>query len=180
MGFLGFGVLPVDTVGLVLIGFGLALIGVEIFFTSGIFGIAGGVVVAIGGFIAFRDTPSDLRPPWWLGVGFGLALLIFFVGMNYLTARVRKNQARDTGSRYIGQFAIATTDLGPLGNVRIQGERWNAQLLGTDRAAAGEKLRVVRRRPHDPPRPQRRAKAASGVNSPLPAIAGRGDTRAMG
>ncbi|MEJ5221767.1 MAG: nodulation protein NfeD [Tepidiforma sp.] len=65
LGFLGFGLLPVDTAGLVLIGLGLALVAAELFVTSGILGAAGAVAIVLGGIIAFRDTPADFRPPAW-------------------------------------------------------------------------------------------------------------------
>ena len=143
LGFLGFGVLPVDTVGLILMGLGLALIAVEVFLANGLFGIAGGVILAIGAFIAFRDTPSEFRPPAWLAVGILLVFTVVFVSMSILVRRMKRSSARVSGANYVGQFAVATTDLVPLGSVRIQGERWNAQLLGADHVAAGEKLRVV-------------------------------------
>lgn len=69
LGFLGFGLLPVDVVGLMLIGLGLGLIAVELFVPGGILGGAGGVALVIGAIIAFRDTPAELRPPIWLMVG---------------------------------------------------------------------------------------------------------------
>lgn len=75
LGFLGFGLLPVDTAGLVLIGLGLALIAAEFFVTSGILGAAGGVAVVLGAIIAFRDTPADFRPPAWAFAAGGAALL---------------------------------------------------------------------------------------------------------
>ncbi len=65
LGFLGFGLLPVDTAGLVLIALGLALVAAELFVTSGILGAAGAVAIVLGGIIAFRDTPADFRPPAW-------------------------------------------------------------------------------------------------------------------
>ena len=143
LGFIGFGVLPVDTAGLLLMAVGLILIGIEVFFTNGLFGAAGVVLLLIGGFIAFRDTPSELRPSPWLGVGIAAIFALVFISTGALVRRLRKNDLKTSGAGYIGQFAIATTDLSPHGNVRIHGERWNAQLLGATRAAAGDKLKVV-------------------------------------
>lgn len=143
LGFLGFGVLPVDTAGLILMALGLALIVVEVFLANGLFGIAGAVILAIGAFVAFRDTPSEFRPPAWLAVGIVIVFAVAFVTMSILVRRMKRNNARTSGASFVGQFAVATTDLVPGGSVRIQGERWNAQLLGADHVPAGEKLRVV-------------------------------------
>ncbi|GIW19569.1 MAG: hypothetical protein KatS3mg064_2726 [Tepidiforma sp.] len=84
LGFLGFGLLPVDTAGLVLIGLGLALVAAELFVTSGILGAAGAVAIVLGGIIAFRDTPADFRPPAWAFAAAGsilaaVVLLLFAV-----------------------------------------------------------------------------------------------------
>ncbi|WBL36753.1 nodulation protein NfeD [Tepidiforma flava] len=84
LGFLGFGLLPVDTAGLVLIGLGLALVAAELFVTSGILGAAGAVAIVLGGIIAFRDTPADFRPPAWAfatagGILAAVVLLLFAV-----------------------------------------------------------------------------------------------------
>ncbi len=75
LGFLGFGLLPVDTAGLVLIGLGLALIAAELFVTSGILGGAGAVAVVLGAVIAFRDTPAEFRPPAWAFAAAGSVIL---------------------------------------------------------------------------------------------------------
>lgn len=143
LGFLGFGVLPVDVTGLALMALGLGLIGAELFVPSGILGICGAVALLLGAIIAFRDTPSDLRPPAWLAFVLAAVLIVGFGAMSAAIARMRRNERRRGGGGYVGQFAVAITDLMPLGSVRIAGERWSAQLLGSDRAAAGEKLRVV-------------------------------------
>lgn len=84
LGFLGFGLLPVDTAGLVLIGLGLALVAAELFVSSGILGAAGAVAIVLGGIIAFRDTPADFRPPAWAfatagGILAAVVLLLFAV-----------------------------------------------------------------------------------------------------
>ena len=74
LGFLGFGVLPVDAVGLVLLLLGIVLIISEMFVSGGVLGGIGTVAVILGTVIAFRDTPSDLRPPIWVFVVGAIAL----------------------------------------------------------------------------------------------------------
>ncbi|MGE3076201.1 MAG: nodulation protein NfeD [Dehalococcoidia bacterium] len=143
LGFLGLQVLPVDTVGLILMALGLGLIASELFVSGGILGAAGVIVLALGGFIAFRDTPSELRPPTWLVVALGTALAAAFLFVATLYARLRQREARSEIRTVIGKTGTARTELGPLGEVVVEGYGWRAQLLGADHADAGERLRVV-------------------------------------
>lgn len=96
LGFLGFGLLPVDVVGLILIGVGLALIALEIFLPGGLLGGAGAFALIIGAIIAFRDTPAELRPPAWLGIAC-IALVVLVAGSIILLMRhvagIEKRQA---------------------------------------------------------------------------------------
>src|SRR5690606_17042938 len=63
LGFLGLGVLPLETAGVVLIAIALVLFALELVIPSGgILGGGGVVALVLGGIIAFRDTPTDLQP----------------------------------------------------------------------------------------------------------------------
>jgi membrane-bound serine protease (ClpP class) len=143
LGFLGFGVLPVDAGGLVLIALGLGLITAEIFLPGGILGAVGALALLLGGIVAFRDTPADLRPPIWLMalvpalVGLGLAALTFLV------ARARNAPVVTGREGMIGMLAVAKTDLSPGGYVSLAGERWEAEMESGERAPAGERVRIV-------------------------------------
>lgn len=143
LGFLGFGVLPVDTVGLALMGLGLALIAAELFVPGGILGTGGIITLILGGIIAFRDTPAELRPPMWLVIALGLALAISFVFVGSLIARLKKHEAISEGKIMVGKTGVVKTELTPLGNISIEGFPWQAQLLGSERAEPGERIRVV-------------------------------------
>ena len=143
LGFLGFGVLPVDTVGLVLIVLGLGLIAVELFVPGGILGIAGLVAFVLGGIIAFRDTPADLRPDWWLLGIVGAIVAAAFAALSLAVARVRKMSSTTGTEGLVGQFAVARTTLAPDGFVFVHGERWRATIDGGPSATAGETLRIT-------------------------------------
>ncbi|MGE0600449.1 MAG: nodulation protein NfeD [Dehalococcoidia bacterium] len=143
LGFLGLQVLPVDTVGLILMALGLGLIASELFVSGGFLGAAGVLVVALGSIIAFRDTPSELRPPTWLIVALAAALATAFLFVATLYARLRRREAQSEIRTVIGKTGTAKTRLGPLGEVVVEGYGWPAQLLGADHADPGERLRVV-------------------------------------
>jgi membrane-bound serine protease (ClpP class) len=142
LGFLGFGVLPVDTTGLILIALGLGLLALEVFLPGGILGIGGIVALVLGGIIAFRHTPGDLRPPTVLVVVLAVLLGAIFLSTGMAVARVRKLTAKTGTEALIGKTAVARTPLSPEGYVFVQGERWRAEL---DRGTAqeGVKVRIV-------------------------------------
>lgn len=142
LGFLGFGVLPVDVVGLLLMAAGIGLIALELFLPGGILGLGGLVALILGALIAFRDTPAELRPPLWL-----VALLAFLVGGMFISmaaavARVRKLTAASGTAALVGKFATVRTPLTPEGYVFVQGERWRATLHDGS-AHEGERVRIV-------------------------------------
>ena len=96
LGFLGFGLLPVDVVGLILIGIGLALISAELFLPGGVLGALGGIALVVGAIIAFRDTPAELRPPMWLAIACVAIVAAVAVSIMMLmrhVANIEKRQA---------------------------------------------------------------------------------------
>lgn len=143
LGFLGFGVLPVDTVGLVLIALGLGMIALELFVPGGILGGGGVVAIVLGGIIAFRDTPTELRPPIWLVVTVALTLAFVFAGISTALSKIRKMESSTGVGALVGKLAVARTELAPRGYVFIGGERWQAQLPDAERASVGDRLRIV-------------------------------------
>jgi membrane-bound serine protease (ClpP class) len=143
LGFLGFGVLPVDTAGLVLILLGLGMVALELFAPGGILGVSGAVAITLGAIIAFRDTPADLRPPVWLLVVLVVVLVGAFVSMAYAVARMRGVGVLTGAVALVGHVAIARSPLTPYGWVFIQGERWLAQLEGGEHAEPGDRLRIT-------------------------------------
>ncbi|MCC7364993.1 MAG: nodulation protein NfeD [Dehalococcoidia bacterium] len=142
LGFLAFGVLPVETTGLILMLLGIVLIAAELFVPGGLLGLGGLVALALGGIIAFRDTPAELRPPLWL-----VAILVFvvggmFVSMAAAVARLRNLNVTTGSAAMLGKLAVVRTPLTPEGYVFVQGERWRAHLArGT--AHEGDRVRIV-------------------------------------
>jgi membrane-bound serine protease (ClpP class) len=108
-------------------------------------GVVGGIgilALAIGAIIAFRDTPADLRPSYFL-----FALLAFvFVGMFVTIAmginRVRKSSAAIGTAALVGKLATVRSPLTPEGYVFVSGERWRAQ-IDDGAADTGDKVRII-------------------------------------
>lgn len=143
LGFIGFGTLPVDTAGLVLIGMGLVFFALELFLpTYGVLGAGGAIAIVVGAIIAFRDTPSDLQPSRVLLAILGIIIVGFFVTMAGLIVQVRKKVATTGTLALVGKVAVARTPLTPEGYVFVSGERWQAQMEdGT--ARQGDRVRIV-------------------------------------
>jgi membrane-bound serine protease (ClpP class) len=142
LGFIGFGVLPVDTAGLVLIALGLLLFAIELFVQSGFLAAGGIVSLVLGAIIAFRDTPSELRPSRFLLAVIGFMIAGMVVSLALAIARVRRTSSAMGTSALIGKIAVARTALAPEGFVFIQGERWQAE-LERGRAQEGDRVRIV-------------------------------------
>jgi membrane-bound serine protease (ClpP class) len=142
LGFLGFGLLPVDTVGLVLIGLGLVFIAFELFVPSGFLGAGGAIAIILGTIISFRDAPAASRPPVWLLILLGGFLLLVFTAMAANVRRLRGMLAKTGTDALIGKLATARTPLEPEGYVFVQGERWKAVLEGGT-AREGDRVRIV-------------------------------------
>jgi membrane-bound serine protease (ClpP class) len=143
LGFLGLGVLPVELVGLVLMAIGLGLLVAELFVPGGILGACGAIALVLGAIVAFRDTPSDLRPPIWLVSLLGSLILVGFGALTLAAFKSRQRGLAESGQRLIGQIAVAKTALQPHGDIAIGGEGWRAELLGAVRAEPGDKLQIV-------------------------------------
>jgi membrane-bound serine protease (ClpP class) len=143
LGFLGFGVLPIETAGIVLIALALVFFALELVVPSGgILGAGGVAALLIGGMIAFYDQPADVQPNRIV-----VAILLFvvvsaFVSLALGLARFRKLQGAIGTDALIGQVAIARTRLSPEGYVFLQGERWHAS-LESGIANEGDRLRVT-------------------------------------
>lgn len=142
LGFLGFDVLPVDTIGIILIMMGLAFLALELIVPGGILGGAGVVAIVLGVIIAFRDTPADYRPPEWLGLVLGSLIIGTFLIIVVATARVIKWSGATSTPLLVGKTAIARTELAPYGFVAIQGERWKAESVA-GRIHEGETVRIM-------------------------------------
>lgn len=143
LAFFALQILPVNTTGLLLIIFGLALLILELKVPSfGILGIGGTISLLVGSIMVTRETPGvsvSLRVivPAVLGV----AAIVLFLGRLALAAQGQP--AATGGEGLIGAEGRARVPLGPdtPGRVDVHGEIWRAISRGP--VPAESKVRVV-------------------------------------
>lgn len=144
LAFYAFQSLPVNWAGLLLILFGVVLLIAEIKVVShGVLAI-GGVIAMLLGSLMLYDSPetTGIRLSWYVvipTVGTTAGLVFFAVTMG-IRALYRPSVTGE--SAMVGRLGVATSALGPEGQVLIDGERWRA--VSQDGAvAAGEAVRVA-------------------------------------
>ncbi len=143
LGFLGFDILPVNTIGIILIIMALAFFGLELVVPSGgMLGVAGVVAMILGVIIAFRDTPSEFRPPEWLGLVLGISVLAVFLVVAVAMARVINWSGATSTPLLVGKVAVARTRIDPKGLIFIQGEQWKAK-ADAGPIPEGAKVRIL-------------------------------------
>ena len=161
LAFVGIGNLPVNWIGLALMGGGLVLLFVELQAPGwGGFGAAGGIAFVIGGFLLFGDTSvpglpaPDMRVGWAVLAGTAVFIAISVFGLFHFSRKARDITVVSRASQIIGQTGVVRSTLDPIGTVYLAGELWTAESESGDTIESGEtvvaaeldgvKLRVVR------------------------------------
>jgi membrane-bound serine protease (ClpP class) len=146
MAFFALRLLPVNYAGLLLIAFGLLLLGLEIKVTSyGLLTLGGGTSLILGSMMLV-DSPS---PGLQLKLTFVLPVVIAFVALAFVLVRLglaAQRQSPISGAEgLIGETGRALTSLEPgqLGRVAVHGEIWRAR--AADRIAIDDRVHVVDR-----------------------------------
>jgi len=150
LGLIGFGSLPLNVGGLLLIGLGIVLIGLELTVTShGLLTVAG-VVCFVLGASALYTTPGDPIGP---AVEVALPLLVtmaittaaFGVLIVYGVLRSRRVSMAVAGGATVaaGTVGEVRAPLAPLGSVVAAGEEWTARTADGRPLSRGTPVRVV-------------------------------------
>ncbi len=140
LAFVGLGQLPVNWVGLAIIGLSVVLIMLEIETPATLgFGVVGVVAFAIGGFLLFGDfnlpgfSPQPIEAPeirvnpWVLIVTTGgLAAVVLVLGRSILAARTPGTSGPSTVTSLVGETGVVHAALAPSGMVHVAGEEWSA------------------------------------------------------
>lgn len=151
LGLVGFGSLPLNAAGLLLVGLGIVLFGLEIAVTShGLLGV-GGVVCFVLGASVLYTRPGD---PFGPAVSVALPMLavmtataLAFTGLiMFTTIRTRRMVA---GPGLVGMAlepgmpGIVRRPLDPLGSISAGGEEWSARAVDGRPIGRGERVKVV-------------------------------------
>lgn len=145
LAFVGIGNLPVNWIGLVLMGGGLALLFVELQAPGwGGFGAAGGIAFIIGGFLLFGDTSvpglpaPDMRVGWAVLAGTAAFIALSVFGLFHFSRKARGITVVSRASQIVGQTGVVRSTLDPTGTVYLAGELWTAESETGDTIESGE------------------------------------------
>ncbi|HMC83564.1 MAG TPA: nodulation protein NfeD [Candidatus Polarisedimenticolia bacterium] len=122
-------IIPINTVGLLLILLGIALFVLEIKITSyGTLTVGGIACLLLGGLMLFRTPGAQgLDAPLWTVASLSLSAALI---MAFLTHRVlwAHRQRVTTGEEgLVGEIGEVLSDLNPEGRVFVHGESWSAR-----------------------------------------------------
>ena len=144
-------VLPINTLGLLLILAGIILFILEIKFTSyGMLTIGGLACLTIGSLFLF-DVPEKIVDYPSFNLQVSLSYIIpsvlviggFILGVTYLIVRAHGRKPETGNEGMIGRKGITTDDLipGETGKIKIGGEIWNAE--SNEPIGMGERVVVI-------------------------------------
>jgi membrane-bound serine protease (ClpP class) len=151
LAFVGFGSLPLNVAGLLLIALGLLLFIAELWVTShGLLTIGGVAAIALGGAALYTPPSNPAAPsvgvsPIVLGLvaamGLGFAVLIALVAAR---SHLRRGSPGTVGTMLAaGTVGEVRRPLGPTGSVYLGGEEWSARSADDVPLPRGATVRVV-------------------------------------
>ena len=144
LAFFAFQILPVNTIGLLLILFGLALLILELKVPSfGALGIGGAVSLVVGSVMMTRNTVPgvDVGLGGIVPVALGFAAIFLFLGRLALAAQRRRPVTGSEGM--LGEIGRTRDPLDPgvPGYIDVHGEMWRA--ASREPIPAGQRVRVT-------------------------------------
>lgn len=138
----GFQMLPVNYVGLALIGLGVVLIVAETFVPAyGTLGIGGVVSFVIGSVVLMDTSVPGFGISLPLLVGVSIAAALALVGLVWMALRSQRQPQVSGREQMIGSVGVAVGDFDQRGTVHVHGERWRAMTVAPLRD--GEPVRVI-------------------------------------
>jgi membrane-bound serine protease (ClpP class) len=124
----GFSIVPINLAGVVLMVFGVVLLGLEAWVPShGLMGISGVIAIAAGGLMLFRTPGEGVSPLLAVGTSVVIGAFLAFVVTKVIAARHSPVLTGTGTAGLLGQTAVTRTRLQPRGQVYIHGELWQAE-----------------------------------------------------
>jgi membrane-bound serine protease (ClpP class) len=142
LAFFAFQVLPISVAGLLLIVFGIALLGAELMVPSfGVLGIGGTLALLAGSLMITREVPG-IRVGYGVIVPVVIGIAIIFLGLGRLAMQAQRQRSVTGAEALIGADGRSLTALAPAlpGQVSVHGEIWQA--VSDIPIPAGHPLRV--------------------------------------
>ncbi len=135
----GFSIVSINLAGVVLMVFGVGLIGLEAWVSAhGLMGISGVIAIAAGGLMLFRTPGEGVSPLLVIGMSVVAGGLLAFVATKVIEARHRPVAIGAGVKDMVGRIAVARTPLQPHGQVYLHGELWEAETTAGDVDSGGE------------------------------------------
>jgi membrane-bound serine protease (ClpP class) len=137
-----FGNLPVRATGVVLLVAAFVLFAVEIKAPArGFASVAGTACLVLGGLYLYR--PHTLRVSIPLLIGLAVALGAFFLVVARAAWNAQSAPIVSGTEALLGEFAVVTEPLDPVGQVRVRGENWAAKVYNGTSATIPVGAKVV-------------------------------------
>ena len=156
LAFVGFGSLPLNVGGLLLIGLAILLFVLEFTVTShGLLTVGGLVCFVLGAFALYTAPGSPTAPDVTVAAPLVIAMALitaaFMALCLFVIVRVRRRSLAYAGAYGAGGTSrvppgsegVVKTSLAPLGVVYAAGEEWTARSSSGTSIAPGEEIRVV-------------------------------------
>jgi membrane-bound serine protease (ClpP class) len=143
LAFFAFQVVPVDTAGLLLIVFGLALLILELKIPSfGVLGVGGTIALVIGSVMATRRVPG-LSVSLVTIVPAAIVLAAAVLGLGRLALQAQRQPPQTGVERLVGESGRTRTNLAPdtPGQIDTRGEIWRA--VSREPLPPGTPVRIV-------------------------------------
>jgi membrane-bound serine protease (ClpP class) len=143
LAFFAFQVLPVNLAGLLLLVFGLALLGAELMVPSfGVLGVGGIVALLAGSLMLTRGVP-DVRVSYGVILPVVAAAAVVMLGLGRLGLQAQRLPSSGGIAGLVGARGEALTAFEPRrpGQMRVRGEIWRA--VSDSPVMVGQELRVV-------------------------------------
>ena len=135
----GFSIVSINLAGVVLMVFGVGLLGLEAWVSAhGLMGISGVIAIAAGGLMLFRTPGEGVSPLLVVGMSIAAGTLLAVVATKVVEARHRPVAIGAGVKDMVGRTAVVRTALQPRGQVYLHGELWEAETTDGDIAPGGE------------------------------------------
>jgi membrane-bound serine protease (ClpP class) len=151
LAFIGFGSLPLNVAGLLLVGLGLVLFALEATVTShGLLGIGGLICFVLGASVLYTE-PGPFEPdvgvavPLLVVVTATTVLFVVLIAIGAIKTRAMRGSAGTVGVALRPGFSgEVRSPLEPIGSIYAAGEEWSARAVDDRPLPRGTPVRVVR------------------------------------
>lgn len=137
-----FNILPVNTLGAVLILAAIVLFVLEVKMSSyGLLAIAGLISMVLGSLILIDSPLPEMRVQLGTAVGITLPFMIITIFLMRMVILVHRTKSVTGKEGMVGEIGTALTDFAPEGKVKVHGEIWGAQSVSE--VSSGDRVRIL-------------------------------------